>query len=265
MRKIATILAATAAALLCMIAADAGAALASTGGRVVTAEQAGYAVTGAQFRYAQQSVYLRNPANVAASLGGYGYSVQLWSSGYVIVLGVSASTSPASAYSPALAVFDPATHALICSTAASGTQECPGTPAAWTTGAVSYPAGDRVIESLYYNRGSGNVTATVHDLTAGHSSSATFDAGTAASFTAARLGAETGIDPWTAAPYTAPAAPARLASISGAAVTTYSGHASGLASWFTHAKVIQAPAATIQVAPSDLAAHGTAFTVTLQS
>lgn len=264
MRKIITIMAAGLAALACAVTGGAASALAATGGRVITAEQAGYAVTGAQFRYAQQTIYLRNPANVAASLGGYGYSAQLWSSGYVIVLGVSASTSPASAYSPALAVFDPATHALICSTAAAGAQECPGTPAAWTTGAVSYPAGDTITESLYYNRASGNVTATVHDLTAGHSSSATFDAGTAASFTAARLGAETGTDPWTAAPYTPPAAPVRLGAVSGVGVTTYSGHASSLASWFTHAKIQQAPAGTIQIAPSDLAAHGTAFTVTLQ-
>ena len=58
-----------------------------------TKEQAGYQFTGAQFRYAQATVYLRNASQYSASIGGLGQSVQFWGGGRVYVLGVSDTTT----------------------------------------------------------------------------------------------------------------------------------------------------------------------------
>ena len=159
---------------------------------VATVEQAGYAATGAQFANVQTSVYLRKPAQYASEVAGYGLSVQLWAASQLLVLGVSDSTGT-SPFSPAAAVFDPATKALTCSTAGSGAQECPGTPANWTSGAVSYPAGDTVTLQISYSKSLGTVHFVVRDDTAGTSSGFTYDVGTTVSFTQARvetLGAE---------------------------------------------------------------------------
>jgi hypothetical protein len=69
---------------------------------------------------------------------------QFWGGGNVYVLGVSDSTT-ASPYSPAVAVFNNSTHALVCATS---NNTCAGTPASWTSGAVSYPVGHSVQEDI---------------------------------------------------------------------------------------------------------------------
>jgi hypothetical protein len=92
----------------------AGMAAASTGTTQISPEEAGYSVTGTQFKDVSASVYLRNPEQYASVIGGYGHSVQLWSPSQVVVLGVSDTTaagSAASGFSPAVAVFDRSTQA----------------------------------------------------------------------------------------------------------------------------------------------------------
>lgn len=247
----------------------AGAAGASTGARISSQEQAGYAATNAQFQYVSTDVYLRNPAQYASSLSGYGDSVQLWSGDIEITLGVSAGTS-GGGFSPAMAVFDQAKTApgdVICSTA--GTTPCPGTPKNWTDGSVSYPSGHTVTLTLQYSRDSGLVTATIRDDTAGKASQASYEAGTGVSFNQARVGAEIGCyAPWDApgcgSGVTPPAAEQLLSRFSGVTLVTYSGSVSGLSSWWQHHKVLLTDGTSTQAAPSDLGSGGSTFTVSLE-
>ena len=55
--------------------------------------QAGYTATGAQFETVAASVFLRQPGQYAGQVASIGHSVQLWSDGLVVILGVTASTS----------------------------------------------------------------------------------------------------------------------------------------------------------------------------
>lgn len=254
------------------LALTAGGASAGSGAPFETQEQAGYAATGAQFRFVSTTIYLRNAAAYAAYVDGYGYSVQMWTATREITLGVSDSTS-ASPYSPAMAVFDRsqlAPNDLVCSTAASGTQLCPGTPANWTSGSVSYPAGDTVTLSLFYDRSSGLVHATVTDKTAGTSSSVSYDLGTGASVKQVRAGAEFGdAAPWDQANFrfTAPSSPIKLGRFTGSTLTSYSGHTASFDSWWTRHGVIMAgpggPPGFPLVAPSLLTNSGQDFNVNL--
>ena len=129
--------------------ATAGAAMAVTS--QPTKEEAGYSFAGgnAHFRYAAASVYLRDASQYSSSIGALGQSVQLWGGGRVYVLGVSDTTTK-SAWSPAVAVFNNSTHALV-DTGSFGT--------------VSYPIGHTVRESIYYNTATGNLSFTVQDVT----------------------------------------------------------------------------------------------------
>lgn len=231
MPRLARLLSLTTVALL--LAGPAGlavtAASAATGSTVPTVEEAGYQFTGAQFRYAQASVYLRSASQYSTSVAGLGQSVQFWGGGDVYVLGVSDSTT-ASPYSPAVAVFNNSTHALVCATA-NGT--CAGTPASWTSGAVSYPAGHSVQEEIYYNTGNGDLTFTVNDLTAKTTSGFTMNIGTGVSFKEVRIGSEFGDTPWSAPAFTAPAAQLKVAAFSGGQLTNYKGTKYGFSGYFT--------------------------------
>lgn len=74
----ALIAAGTAAAAVLGLALPAGA---STGTAEISAEQAGYTATGAQFQAITTAVFLRQPGQYADQVAGFGHSVQLWSSG----------------------------------------------------------------------------------------------------------------------------------------------------------------------------------------
>lgn len=134
-------------------------AVASSGPRYASAEQAGYAATGAQFRDVQASVYLRNPVQYAGEAGQYSDSVQLWSAHWVAVAGLSASTS-GPGYTPYAEVFDTSSHQLVVSD-----------PDAWwcidfdqcgsTIG--SYSTGDNVMLSVDYAPDTGHLTFVADD------------------------------------------------------------------------------------------------------
>jgi hypothetical protein len=234
-----------------------------TAAAVPTAEQAGYTATGAQFQSVQTSVYLRKPAQYASEISGYGLSVQLWSASRLLVLGVS-DTTASSPFSPAVAVFNPATKALICSTAGSGAQQCPGTPVSWTNGSVSYPAGHTVTLQAAYSKSLGTVHFVVRDVTAGTSSGFTYDVGTGVSFNQARVGAEFGATPWSAPAYHPPSSPIKLAAFTGSQLITYTGHQATLVSWWKTSPVIMTgPGSVTEAAPGALDSTGANFSVFL--
>jgi hypothetical protein len=217
----------------------AGMASASTGTTQISPEEAGYSATGAQFQTVSASVYLRNPEQYATEVGGYGHSVQLWSSGLVLVLGVSDTTaagSKAAGFSPAVAVFDRSTHALL---AASGNgtisaQWCPaGGSCQPATSGGSFAVGMTVTERMHYSTSTGTANFKATD-TAGDVFTASYSAGLGQSFNQARIGTEFGVDPWTAPSYSPPANFTKIGVYNDARLVTYSGHASTLTSWWVH-------------------------------
>jgi hypothetical protein len=243
-------------------------AAAVTGPRFFSPEQAGYVATGARFGIVESIARLPNAANFASELGGFGVSVQLWTRYRVVVLGVSNSTT-AGNYSAAVAVFSRTTHALICSTAASGAQKCPNVGERWTNGSVSFPPGDEVLLHISYNRSTGRDHFFVVDETTGAALAyGGYRPGTGQNYTQARVGAEFADNPWGSFTYTPPAAETHLVSFRGSFLVTYSGSQSSLISWWTRHKIVAtsngSSTGTARVRPHDLYNRGANFGIYLQ-
>jgi hypothetical protein len=256
----ALIAAGVAAAAMLGLAVPAGA---STGPRYASAEQVGYAATGAQFALVRATIYLRSPAQYAGAVGRYSHSVQLWSSDLVMVLGASASTS-GSTYTPYSKVFDPRSHQLLASN--QDAEWCTPTPTCGRT-IGSFPAGDTVTFLLKYYLPD-HLIFIAQDITPGANNGMRFWAdytfSRRESFTQARVGTEFGPDPWTApSSFTHPAASTKIAAYNNVRLATYSGHYSTLASWFVHHKIFMAAITgsqiDVQAAPTDLTGGGTSF------
>lgn len=212
-------------AVLGLSLATAGAAAAVT--PQPTKEEAGYSFAGggAHFRYAAVSVYLRNASQYSGSVAGLGQSVQLWGGGRVYVLGVS-DTTTTSPWSPAVAVFNNATHALV-DTASFGT--------------VSYPIGHTVRESIYYNTSNGNLSFRVQDITSSMaytSNIVKINVGTGVNFTQVRIGTEFGDTPWSVPAFTPPARPQKTATMFNGALTNYRGKQYGLTGYWVNTPLI---------------------------
>jgi hypothetical protein len=207
-------------------------ASAATGPVTPTKEEAGYQFTGAQFRYAQASVYLRNASQYSSSIGGLGQSVQFWGGGRVYVLGVSDTTS-SSPWSPNVAVFNNSTHALIC---AASLANCPDQSGGF--GSTSYAIGHTITESVFYSQSTGSLTFRVDDVTAKTSNSYKVNVGTGVSFKEVRIGTEFGNDPWSPPAFTPPAAQVKLAAFSGGQLTNYKGTKFGFSGYFTTSPLI---------------------------
>lgn len=210
----------------------ASAASAATGRVIPTKEEAGYQFTGAQFRYAQASVYLRNASQYSSSIAGLGQSVQFWGGGRVYVLGVSDTTS-SSPWSPNVAVFNNSTHALIC---AASLANCPDQSGGF--GSASYAIGHTITESVFYSQSTGSLKFRVDDVTAKTSNSYTINVGTGVSFKEVRIGTEFGNDPWSPPAFTPPAAKVKLAAFSGGQLTNYKGNKFGFSGYFTTSPLI---------------------------
>jgi hypothetical protein len=257
----ALITAGAAAMVVLALAVPAGA---STGPRYASAEQVGYAATGAQFDVVRATVYLRNPAQYAGAVGQYSHSVQLWSSGLVVTVGVSTSTSGTS-YTPYAKIYDASSHQLLALNPAA--EWCdPENNCSQTIG--SFPAGDTVAFLLKYYLPDHHLILDAQDITPGADNRLRFGAGisfsTRKSFTQARVGTEFGSDPWTApSSFTHPAAWTRIATYSGVVLATYSGNYSTLASWFVHHKIFMAGVTgsliDVEAAPTDLTGGGASF------
>ena len=217
---------AAAAAALSLGLVAAGAATAATS--QATKEEAGYSFAGgnAHFRYVAASVYLRDPSQYSASVGALGQSVQLWGGGRVYVLGVSDTATKGTPWSPAVAVFNNATHALV-STGSFGT--------------ASYPVGHTVRESIYYNTTTGDLTFTVQDITSSMAATTnvfTVNIGTGVAFAQARIGTEFGDTPWSVPAFTAPASRQKTAALFNGALTNYLGHRYGLAGYWANTPLV---------------------------
>jgi hypothetical protein len=243
-------------------------AAAATGPRFFSTEQAGYVATGARFQAVQSSVRLPNAANFATEVAGFGVSAQLWTPNRVVVVGVS-NTTTAGNYNAAVAVFNRNTHALICSTAASGAQQCPNVGSRWTDGSVSFAPGDDMTLTVIYDRAAGRDHFFVDDNTSGVSLSyGGYVPGTGKNYTQARVGAEFAADPWSSFTYTAPAAETHLVTFRNSVLVTYSGHQSSFSSWWTHHKILATSNGTsagiIEVRPHNLFNFGGNFGVYLE-
>jgi len=254
------------AALAVTIGVLGGVASAGTGPRVYSPEQAGYAATGGQFKTVRTEVYLRQPGQYAGEVSSYRLSVQLWSARWVVSLGLFASTSPASAYRPVAAIYNRTTHALVCSTATAAGKLCPGTPANWADGSLTYPAGASVYLLATYTKTTGRMGFSVtDDMMTPPSSGFSYGIGTGISFNQARVGAELGTTPWSTGSYSPPKATMRLATFPAGYLTTYNNQTTGFQSWWTHHKIIMTGTGGVtEVAPTDLSRGGYYFGVYLQ-
>ena len=162
------------------------AASASIGTWYASAEQVGYAATGAQFEVVRASVYLRTPAQDADAVGQYSHSVQLWSSGLVAVVGVAASTS-GTRYTRYAKIYDASSHQLLASNPDG--QWC-GSSCVPTIG--TFPTGDTVVLRLTFFPNTGYLNFLADDRT--HHLHADYTTTTGESFTQARLRTECGSD-----------------------------------------------------------------------
>ena len=249
----------TSAAVAAVVLAGSGVAGASTGTTEISPEQAGYTASGAQFRHISASVYLRNPTQYAGEVASFGHSVQLWSSGLVITVGLTASTA-GSAYTPYATVYDRSTHQVIA--ANPNAQYCE-------------PSGDCSFDPRTFSSGSG-WTLTInylpeegevamfefadHHLYAFTSSYAL----TAQSFSQARVGTEFGSSPWDASyPHMTPASSVRIATYHHVDLTSNSGHEATLWSWWVHHKLLantgQQSGSDWVAVPADLSNGGASF------
>jgi hypothetical protein len=241
----------------------AGPAGAVTGTAEISPEQAGYTATGAQFKEIDARVYLRQPGQYAGEVGQYSHSVQLWSSGYVAVVGVRASTS-GSTYTPYAKVFDPSGHQLLASD--PGAQWCDDHADGCSTTLGTFAAGETVDLSIEYDATRGFVHFGADFAPAPDEAylMASYQVGTGVSFTQARVGTEFGSTPWDGSySHTPPAQYTKIAAFSNVKLITYSGHTSSLWSWWVHHKLLantgQQSGADWVAIPTDLTSGGASF------
>jgi hypothetical protein len=227
----------TAGAVAAVVLALAVPAGASTGTTEISPEQAGYTATGAQFKTVTAGVFLRQPGQYAGQVASFGQSVQLWSSGLVVTLGVRASTSGSGGYTTYATIYDRSTHQVIVSNPNAQTCDihfC--NPGPGTLGA-GYGLG----LSISYNPTSGNLDMTegTDDPDQAYFTSSYTVTDPPQSFTQARVGTDFGNTPWDGSySHTPPAQYTKVAAYSRVALTTYSGHTSTLWSWWVHHKLL---------------------------
>lgn len=228
---------------------------ASVGPANATTEEAGVAVTGAQFRFARTDVYLRNAAQFAPSVGALGQSVIVAAGGRWYVLGVS-DTASSSPWSPNVAVFNPSTHSLIC---AASLSNCPDQSGGF--GSTSYPSGHTVREQVNYNHLSGDLKFTVKDITnsmAFTSASYMVNIGAGQSIRLVRIGTEFGDTPWSTPAFTPPAADQKTATFRNVALFNNRGHQVPLATGYdvTSPLVMTGPGNVIEASPGPISDTG---------
>jgi hypothetical protein len=256
------LLAAVAAALA--LAMPAGA---STGTAQISPEQAGYTATGAQFKTIDARVFLRQPTQYAGEVASFGHSVQLWSAGLVISVGLTASTS-GGGYTTYATVYDRSTHQVIASN--PNAQHCAGYGDFCAPGPVTwnYP-GTTVWMRISYTPADGHLSMSEvlsSDSTDsnGNDFTSSYDLTAPQAFSQARVGTEFGSSPWDASyPYTPPARSLKVAAYTNVDLTSYSGHTASLSSWWVHHKLLantgQQSGSDWVAVPADLSNGGASF------
>jgi hypothetical protein len=237
------------------LAFAAGSASAATGAARYSPVEAGYAATGAHFRFVQTVVTLpKVPA--LGEVSRYGLSVHLWSANRVLVLKLQMSDTTAP-YKAVASAYDRSTHGLICTTANGS---CPNVGAAWLGSPNQFAAGDTVLISAYYSRTNGYDQFTVTDQTSGQSLGFRLADSTSEVYGQARVGAEFGCTPWAACDtgpvaYKAPAQEDHLVTFTTTRLTTYSGLKTSLTAPWTHSKIFMTADGTSS-SPVEVAPHG---------
>jgi hypothetical protein len=241
-----SLVAVTGAALAVMVA---GTAFASIGPRAYTADSAGYGASGGQFRYVQDTVYIRVPAKFATFDDGVSWETHL--SGI--------NTSDGTAVSADINVGgDPQTEATYHAWA-----DVNGMPLTLQGNTTGLSGGQYYTETISYNQRSGVVSVSAYN-THGDSAFGQAYVGRHVSFRNPRIVG--GFDPGSS--FTAPSAPLTLARFTGVKLTTYSGHHGSLIDWYSHNKIFATSDGTsaghVRAAPSNLSNAGSAFTVSIE-
>ncbi len=258
------------------IGGAAGTALARTGPAFQSPEQAGYAVAGAHFTGVEAWVRLPPAARFAREVGQVGVSAQVLTPRLIIDLkATTCSTSTCRpggrpvlrSYRVQAAVYNRSSHALICSTAASGSRACPNVPSSFRNYRVR--PGKKVqlyiIYSPPWNFLFLSVGAAQYNLPVRKNSA----------FVQARLGVEFGANPWSSVPVRAPRTPIAITTFSRpnpppfwAEVITANGSSGGIAGWWAHRPVTMTrngrPGGKLAARPGKLSDHGYRFTVYLE-
>jgi hypothetical protein len=232
---------------------------ASTGTAQISPEQAGYTATGAQFEDITADVYLRQQGQYAGEVATFAHSVQLWSSGLVAVVGVTASTS-GSGYTPYAKIYDRSTHQVLASNPnaiwCDVSDDCSS-----TIGTI--PPGEGVSLSVTYDLKTRDLGLRAIPYI-GNGGFVSIYTAASQSFTQARVGTEFGSSPWDASyAHTPPANYAKIATYNNVALTTYSGHIATLWSWWVHHKLLantgQQTGSDWVATPGDLTNGGASF------
>jgi hypothetical protein len=249
----------TSAAVAALVLAGSGVAGASTGTAEISPEQAGYTATGAQFKYIDGLVYLRNPRQYASEVASFGDSVQLWSAGLVVTLGVTASTS-GSGYTQYATIYDRSTHTVIASN--PNAEFCDSNENVCNLPPTPFDAGTQLDLSISYSPADGNLEMI--EVFSGGFSFVSFYTVTGQSFTQARIGTEFGSSPWDGSySHTPPANYVKAAAYSNVTLITYSGHTSSLRSWWVHHPLLantgQQSGSDWVAVPTSLSTFGSSF------
>ena len=252
----------TAAAAAVVLAAP-GVAGASTGPAEISPEQAGYTATGAQFDSVDALVYLRKPGQYASEVSSVADSVQLWSAGLVVTLGVRASTS-GSGYTQYATVYDRSTHTVIASN--PNAEFCDENEDVCNLPPQPFDPGTELGLLIEYSPANGSLHMT-EVFEGGFSFVASYTA-PGQSFAQARIGTEFGTSPWDGSySHTPPARAVKVAAFSNAQLITYSGHTSSFWSWWVHHPLLantgQQSGSDWVAVPTSLSASGSSFSTYL--
>jgi hypothetical protein len=222
--------AAMSAAVAAAVLAGSGVAGASTGPAEISPEQAGYTATGAQFKYIDGLVYLRNPGQYASEVASFGDSMQLWSAGLVVTLGVTASTS-GSGYTQYATIYDRSTHTVIASN--PNAEFCDDNEDVCNLPPRPFDPGTQLGLSIDYSPADGSLQM-IEVFSGGFSFVSSYTV-TGQSFTQARIGTDFGNSPWDGSySHQPPANQVKVAAYSNVHLITDSGHTSSLRSWWVH-------------------------------
>jgi hypothetical protein len=210
---------------------------ASTGTTEISPEQAGYTATGAQLKVIGAQVWLRQTSDYDVEVAHFGHSVQLWSSGLVVTLGVTSTTSQSDApYFAHATIYDRRTHAVIASN--PNAQFCGPDGSCHPDPGASFFAFAPMTLQISYNPGTGLLYMIEYQGLVGYTFISSYTVA-GQSFTQARVGTEFGSSPWDGSySYAPPASYVKVARYTDVHLTTYSGHTSTLWSWWVHHKLL---------------------------
>ena len=205
---------------------------------------------------------MRDSTRYRAVVAHYGHSVQLRSSGVVVVVGVRASMSGQTVYTPYATIYDRSTHQVIASN--PNAEYCSFRDGCSPEGAP-YRSGGRLYLWIRYSPATGKLDMHVDNPLNGSYGQyfdwQSFYTVSPQSFTQARVGTDFGSSPWDESySYTRPATSVKAAVYHNVRLTSYSGHKGDLSSWWVHHKLIAKPSGHARVAiPHDLFNSGASF------